>query len=265
MFMADAVLTSTQPDQPTRLEVKLDRPVVSARAFVEKAAALLDLVNSVALTMKGGGGNPPQWVVRELRMGSAVLIAERDTEDRAWDELMVSRAVATARTGLLQLAKPDGIRPPFFNQVALKNAQKLGTPVRKQRAGSLALVMGGARIEPSPFIAIRVAQIKIARLQSLGSIEGKLVDLSSRDGYTIAITDRRGHETRCVFREEMKPKVRELFDEQVRARGVLWSRDDGTRVELELKHIEPLITGAEDLPNALEVRGILTRRLRATE
>ena len=263
MDMVDELPPANQ-EHPTRLEIKLDGPVVSARAFIEKAAAMIDLVNSVALAIKGGGGLPPQWIVRELRMGSAVLIAERDTEDRAWDETMVSRAVSTARSGLLQLARPDGIRPPFFNLIALKNAKKLGTPVRRQRAGSLALVMGGARIEPSPFIAIRVGQIKIARLQSLGSIEGKLVDLSSRDGYTIAITDRRGHETRCVFREDMKQRVRDLFDEQVRARGILWSREDGTRVELELKHIEPM-TGESILPTADDVRGILTSRKRAAK
>lgn len=245
------------PAAPSRLEVKIDSPVVSARAFIEKAAAMIDLVNSVALAMRGGGGVAPNWIVRELRMGSAVLVVEHDAEDRAWDQQSISRAVSTAKTGLLQLARHDSPRPPFFTGTALQHAKRLSKPGRLPRAGSFHLVMGGARIEPSPHIAVRVDQIKAARLQSLGSVEGKLIDLSSRDGYSIAIVDRRTNsEIRCVFPESMKQQVRSLFDEQVRARGVLWSREDGVRVELELRFIQPMV-GNESLPTAADVLGLL--------
>ena len=250
----------------TRLEVKLDGPIVSAREFLEKASAMIGLVNSVAVVQRGGRVKPPQWIVRELHMGSAVLVVERDSEDRRWDEASVGAAIQSARDGLLSLARPDSPRPPYFGPRALKSARRLATPPSPRRAGNFWLYLGGERVEPSAHIKVRVDQITAARLKTLGSIEGKLIDLSARDGYSIAIVDQRTkREIRCVFPETMKARVRSLFDERVRARGVIWSRENGDRVELELRHIDPLLAPTEMVPTAAEVRGILRAHRHAAQ
>lgn len=265
--MSTAAPTDQTPNAATRLEVKVDAPLVSAREFIERAAAMIDMVNAVAMQMRGNRATrrPPQWIIRELRMGSAVLVAERDADDRAWDEPAVARAVTAAREGFLSLARPDGPRPAYFSVHALKSAKRLSKAPSPKRAGHVWLMMGGARVEPSPHIGVRIGQIAAARLQSIGSIEGKLIDLSARDGYSIAIQERRtGREVRCVFPETMKARVRELFDEQVAARGVIWSREDGTRVELELRQIDPL-PAKDTLPTSADVRGILRGAVHAAK
>lgn len=257
--------TPTAPSSD-RIEIKIDGPLVSAREFLAKAAAAIELVNAVAVELRGGKSRPPRWIIRDLRMGSAVMVAERDADDRSWDADTVTRAVSTARSGLLTLAQPDSPRPAYFSRPALKAAKQLASRPKTPRAGTLVLHMGGARVEPSEFISVRVSQIARARFQSVGSIEGKLVDLSSRDGYSIAIIDARTQrEIRCVFPESMKARVRKLFDENVRARGTIWSREDGERVELELKHIDPMMGDGEELPTFDELRGILRGAAGATK
>jgi hypothetical protein len=241
----------------TDLLLKVNRPEVSVEEFTEAAQALLAVVREVADAISGRSRSL-RWVIRELRMGSAVLEAGPEVVDDFLSPTTIERIVRTAGEGM-QALEAGGGRPPYFSDEALRHARRLASVLNSSSSevGTSSIRMGPISITPTQKLAASVDELIVGKLKSIGTVEGVLVTVSKRDGFRFYVEDRvRGKRVECHFREDLLATVLTAFDRRVIVRGVVWSRKDGEAQRIEVRSFEIVEEDAK-LPRVREMRGIL--------
>jgi hypothetical protein len=169
----------------------------------------------------------------------------------------VDLATNAAGAGIRALAA-SAHRPKFFTDEALKTARRLIQLVSEADAGKARLRFGSEVVRPSPLVLNNVDTLIKGNLPSIGSIDGRLVGVSEQNGaYSIAILDRlRGRKVRCAIPDQLLPRALQAFESRVIARGIVWSRSDGSAVRIDVRDFE-VVLDDDKLPTPDEMRGIL--------
>lgn len=242
-----------------KLVIDLDRLDVSMTDFTEAVAAQIRLVSQVMAAM-GIPSHEVRWVVADLKYGSALAAADYQIIGEHAFRADVDEAISVAGAGVRQLATSTtaATRPKHFSDEALKTSRRLFQLIAESNAGQAKLRFGAEEVRPSEHLGANVESLIRGNLQSIGSIEGKLVSVAGQDGsYTIAIQDRlRGRKVRCVIPEAILPRALKAFESRVIVRGIVWSRSDGSAVRIDVRHFEE-IPSTDLLPTRQDVRGIL--------
>lgn len=245
-----------------KLVLDLDRRDVSVEHFTEAFAAQVRLVTQVMNDM-GVPAHEVRWVVSELKHGSAFAAAEAQIIGPHAYMSDVERAVSAAGAGVHALAQ-SAVRPKHFSDEALKTSRRLIQLVTESDAGRARLGFGAEFVTPSAAVVAHVNDVMRGNLPSIGSIEGKLVGISGQDGmYAIAIKDRlRDRKVRCRIPENILERALKSFESRVIARGIIWSRIDGSAIRIDVRDFET-VPDDHELPSEEDVRGILNGYERA--
>lgn len=239
------------------LQVKLDRPDVGAAEFADAIHAMLGVVKAVGDVLTGGRGGGVRWVIQELRGGSALLDAIPEILDGSLSDALVGEMLTAVANGLQQL-DTEAVRPPYFSDIALREAKRLAEVLSEADVGLNTLRFGGIAVQPSKRIAGNVDDLIASRQKSIGTIEGRLVTLTTVGDRPIFYVEDRVRElrVRCNFNDEILDQVIRAFNHRVSVRGVIWSRQDGVPQRIDVTQFEVLRDDVE-LPRARDVRGIL--------
>lgn len=240
-----------------RIVLDLDRPDVSVEAFTEAFQAQVRLVTQVMADM-GVPTHEVRWIVAGLKHGSTYAVATPQVVGPYAVQYDIDRAARAAGAGLRALSQSPE-RPPHFSDEALKTSRRLMELVTESDAGRSRLQFGEEEVRPSTTLGEHVEALMRGNLRSIGSIEGKLISVSAGgDGaYFIAILDRlRGRKVRCHIPDTMRDRALSSFESRVIARGIIWSRNDGSAVRIDVRDFE-VVPPDDQLPRADDVRGIL--------
>ncbi len=244
------------------LHIKLDRPDVGAAEFAAAIQAMVGLVKAVGDTLTEGRGGAVRWVIQDLRGGSAFLEATPELLDDSISDAQVVEMLTAAGNGL-KLLDTTAERPPHFSDAALREAKRLAEILNEADIGVSTARFGSIAIQPSKRIAGNVDELISGRQKSIGTIEGRLVTLTTRGDRPIFFVEDRARKLRvqCNFGEEIFDRVVHAFNRRVSVRGTIWSRPDGVPQLIDVAHFELLQEDA-DLPSARDVRGILRDLMR---
>jgi hypothetical protein len=240
-----------------KIVLDLDRSDVSVEQFTEAFRLQVRLAEEVMKEM-GIPVEEVRWVVSELRYGSTHAAATPQLVGKKVFMADVDSAMNYSGAGVNELAKSSA-RPRFFNDVALNYSRRLIEIVEEADHGKARLVFGTISVAPSIAVSANVHAIIKGEVPSIGSIEGQLVGVEGADGnYKISIKDqRRNRKVPCSIHEkDQLKKALDNFEKRVIVRGMIWSREDGTPVKIEVRSLEP-IPPDEELPTRQDVRGIL--------
>jgi hypothetical protein len=240
-----------------RIVLDLDRKDVSVHDFTEAFEAQVRLVTQVMHDM-GIPTNEVRWVVSDLKHGSTFAVAEPQIIGPHAYMADIDRAARMAGIGVRMLAE-SATRPKHFSDEALKTGRRLIQIVTESDAGRARLGFGEEQVTPSPMVISHVDTLMRGNLPSIGSIDGRLVSVSAgqEGAYFIAIHDRlRGRKVRCSIPDSILDRALKAFESRVIARGIIWSRSDGSAVRIDVRDFE-VVPSDDKLPSAEDVRGIL--------
>lgn len=237
-----------------RIELDLDRGDVSTVQFAELLTAQIDLVREVMVAM-GIPATEVRWVLSDLHFGSARAVSAPQVVGTNVFMADVDRAINQTGVGLESL-RNSAERPRYFTDAALKVSRRIVALAAQSDAGRARLVFGATAVPPSERIAANVDAIIKGDLQSIGSIEGRLVGVQGTDGhYKIYVLDRlRGRKIPCHIPPEILTQALSAFERRVIVRGRIISRPDGWPQQIAVRHFEVL---PSEFPSWQEMRGIL--------
>ncbi len=245
-----------------KIGLYLDRGDISVSDFTEAFSAQVRLVREVMIEM-GIPAHEVRWVVDDLNFGSAAAVAAPQVLGGKVFMSDIDLAIRAAGVGMRELESSPA-RPKFFNDEALKTSRRLIELASGSDAGKARLTFGEQSVAPSAHITANVDTIIKSNLQSIGSIEGLLIGVQSKDGaYRIAIKDRfRGRSVPCSISPELLKRALDAFERRVIVRGIVVSRSDGSAVRIDVRSFE-VVPEDDELVAPGEVRGILAEYRRA--
>lgn len=240
------------------LDLRFGGRRITVDALLEASSRLLAILRLVDARATDRPGGTLDWVIRDLRAGSAVLelVAEpRDERTPVWAPETVVRRF---KRGMRQVAA-TGERPDAFPEEAMRRLYELtavldGNGIDRIEIGDAA---GGIAFAPGMRRAVREALE--GRYRAIGSVEGRIDGISAHaPPYTCTLyTTGSGEAIRCSFEPPLLPEIHRLFRARVSARGVFRTRPDGEVTRFRIEAIEPL-PDAEALPTVDDILGILT-------
>ena len=209
--------------------------------FVEAVGAFGKLVGNVSDAVPKR--SPVHWTP-DVRRGSVEIVAVPHSSDH--DAMTtVTKAIMDGLTAI----SLEATRPAYFNDEALKSAQKLAELGIDNRIGFNGLV--------APVDAIVAANVKTyleTPAHAYGTVEGLLQRVSSRRGNQCAVYDQRfGYSVECSLSRDLMSKALEAFDQRVLVYGyITYQNRRPQRVA-----VETLKTFPDSLTSADYVKGIL--------
>jgi hypothetical protein len=240
-----------------KIVLDLDREDVSVEQFTEAFRLQVRLAEEV-MKERGVQVDEVRWVVSDLRSGSAHATATPQLTGKNVFMADVDAAIDASGRGVNDLAK-SATRPKDFNDDALKLSRRLIEIVKEADHGKARLTFGKVKVAPSSSVTAHVAALMKEEIQGIGSIEGQLFGVEGSDGtYKISIKDqRRNRKIPCIIHDKAQlTRALASFEKRVIIRGVVWAREDGTPVKIEVRSLEA-IPADDELPTREQVRGIL--------
>ncbi len=240
---------------PNELELKLDANEVSLGHLVSASSIFAALLREVAREY-AGSERAVKWTV-EVKGGSVVLpIKGRATGDRLSDQA-VPEIVAAVVQGVKTLNERP-VRPPYFNDQALREAKALANLVSEDLP-RIAILNGVAGADATKQLMANVDEVMGAGRESIGTIEGKLQALNIHEKpQRFAIFDLLNDQrVDCYFGEHVDlEEVLGGIGRRVAVSGIIRTRGTGERFSIDVRGLR-IFPAESDLPTPDEVRGIL--------
>jgi hypothetical protein len=242
-----------------QIELHLEGPRVSIRAFLEAARSLLTVVHEVGESVVGPSAKAINWYIAELHGNSAHLIGKSEVKGqvRIQDD-DIDRILTQVEVGFDQLQSIAAI-PAHFSDVALEAAGKLGA-FTGDGVSRIEIGLGSRKLEVTQHVQANVAEVTKEKLRSMGSIEGTIETLSVHGQKRFVLYDRQsGRAVRCTFDFDEHEIFDGLWNKRVLVRGIIWSRADGRPISIQVSKPGDIYTFPpdEELPTPSQVRGIL--------
>jgi hypothetical protein len=243
-----------------RLEIGGAPGSIPVAAFLEAARHELAILRDLDRAISGSSHSSLDWIISDLRIGSAVLDAQSRPRDPSQDNgKEVSRAIVDA---ILSIER-DNRTPAYLSPEGMRHAKGLvEIPERFHLSGQLTLidltdsgrVVEQATITPASRDHIR--ELLDAKYQSIGSVEGKLEGLNVHGKPKFTVYE---HRTRravtCVFDyDRWIGAVKDLLRARIRVSGRVESNARGEILRVEVGDIEPL-PDMSKLPRARDLYG----------
>lgn len=242
-----------------QIELHLDGPHVSLRAFLDAAEALLTVVREVTKSVVGPPAKAVDWYISGLSANSAHLVARSEVKGKIrLDEKAFDEALDRIHMGLTELRTTAAI-PQHFSDAALEAAGKLAAHSHNG-VGRIEVGIGAQRVEVTQNVQANVTEVTKEKLRSMGAIEGTIEAISVHGQKRFVLYDRQwGRAVKCVFDFDEHKIFEGLWNKRVLVRGIIWARADGRPVSIQVSKPEDIYTFPPDdvLPTASQVRGIL--------
>lgn len=233
---------------------------ISAEAFAASIAGWVDLVRR--LTLEESGARPlVQWVVRELRVGSAHMdlaaVLNSALEDDGREAASVREAVPRMVVAGLERMEEGEDPSDVFSPEAAEAARLLVRPLLSERLARI-VVRNAEREVALTRLGAGRHQEPPARLRSIGSVEGELKAVSFSEARPFFSVYRAGggRAVKCYFDEgRFLEQVLALLRQRVLVSGRISRTDDGMPLTVtDVRTVRRL--GGTRLPQPADLIGI---------
>lgn len=243
-------------DQGRSFSVDVEGPRVTLKRLTKTADSALDLLNAVDSDISGRRGGGLEWVVSELSGGSVHLGATPELKSEDVDPKTADRVLDAVGDGLRTIQK-SATRPAHFSDRALTRARQLTQALDEEGVNRVRVRSNGRQVEVTQRLAANVDDLLGGKVQSIGSVEGRLetVALHGRSYFNVydAVT---GGAVKCYFSGEMLEEVKDALGRRVVVSGTIWSDRSGDVQSVKAKDLE-ILPREEDLPPAETAEGML--------
>jgi len=251
------VPNETFPDRLLNLEFGGKRITLSD--LVAASSRVLGILSDVDARTSNAPGGSLDWVIRDLRPGSAVLevYAEPKGGNNATDPWLPAEVVRRFKSGIRQVVE-RGERPPYFGERAMQQAYELVTILNTNGIQAFRVGSNGDRVEITPELRKPVREALEGSYKAIGSIEGRIEGLSAHEPpYSCTIyTLVTGEAIRCHFADPtLLTTAYNHFKRRVTLRGVLTSRPNGEVTSMRVHSIDPFPED-DELPTVDDIIGI---------
>lgn len=234
-----------------QIEIKITAKRLTPEKFLEGAKEFCALIQGVA---KNVTHTPIKWSV-ELDSGSNVMRmrAENPTAESENSLDLVSSGVRALRGGISTV-------PLGFTKREVEAAKILAALNDGEDVQSVS-IQNGSSPEDMPLSIVEVANAILVREShdAFGSVEGKVVSLSARQGFICIIYDpiERREITCYLQKPELRAEIIKGFEKEVRvlAGGLIHYSKEGHPVNITVDAIR-LFPPDSELPTVLEIQEI---------
>lgn len=243
-------------DAPS-ISLHLDPKDVSVDELLDALSAQTGLIRCVL----GEMGIPTEglrWIVRELHAGSAGGAFEAQLPTASAHLFAAITAGVDAAGRGVEMLEQRGVRPPWFNDRALAQAQKLADIASRGGTGKSRFTFGTIATSPNRHTAANVAQLVEPKDKAIGSLEGTLIGFfRMKRGYSIYLSSRLyGDRIKCDIPMHLRDAAVAAIEKRVIVRGFVWTTSNGTVAKIEARAIEALPSD-EELPRVAQMAGYL--------
>ena len=245
----------TFPDRLLDLEFGGSRITLSD--LVAASSRVLGILTDVDARTSNEPGGTLDWVIRDLRPGSAILEVYAEPKFKQTDPWVPAEVVRRFKSGIRQVVE-RGERPPYFGERAMQQAYELVTILNTNGITSFRVGHNGETVELTPALKKPVKEALEGSYKAIGSIEGRIEGLSAHEPpysctvYTLVT----GEAIRCTFADPaLLSTAYEHFKQRVTLRGVLTSRPNGEVTSMRVYSIDPF-PADDDLPTVDDILGI---------
>jgi hypothetical protein len=251
---ADKSLDNEQ--QNTSLTITVDGDSVSLESFWEIQKHFSIIFDEVDKARFGEKKRSVKWRISSVSTGSYNLTIT-GVPIKGNDTLKVMSLCSVIQEGISIIAEEPS-RPKFFSDRALKSLEALGNTIGN---GISKLQLKGRhyRVDFTKRMAANVDELIGVRHESFGSIEGVLdaINLHNDKYFTIySFLDDRG--VKCLFPDELLEEAKKYLGRKVYVYGLVRSREDGQRLNIVVREMEPLLD-PEEAPTIYNMIGILSQ------
>lgn len=239
------------PPNPEHVDLELEvgsgLPQVELRHLVSLSSTFAQLINEVGEAYTGAT-KPVRWLV-EVKKGSVRLPLRAEPASDEVGPSKVREIPSLISGGIAQLER-EAVRPAYFTDKALGQVKALangGLP--------LAVLNGIGRVTVTQQAAVNVDKLLGKPLESFGTVEGRLEELTIHAAPEFSIWQADGLKVRCLFGQRLAlPEVLAAVGKKVAARGIVKARPNGEAIAVEVEALRVL--DARDV-SAESVRGLL--------
>jgi hypothetical protein len=234
-----------------QIDLKINATFISPENFLKGVEEFFALIQGVR---KNLGINPVNWSV-EVEKGSALIRAKPEHPTPQSQD-----TIDTVCSGINALRNGMRTMPPGFTKREVEAVRALSALSDGQRIQSIFIRNGKAPEELAPSIVDVVNAMLIRESHdAFGSVEGKIVNLSARQGFICVINDLiERREITCYLQKiELRRQIIRGFEDEVRvsAGGLIHYAKEGHPVSITVDTIR-LFTPNADLPTVDEIQEI---------
>lgn len=237
-------------------ELHLEGPRVTLERLARSARAALALLREVDSEITRHAGGALEWVVEDLRSGSAHISAFPEVKHDNIPSNAVEKILDSVGQGLEEI-ESEARRPRYFTDSALEMARELTGALRDEGIIAVTIRTNGVAVSLTTRLAANVDELISGKLKSIGSVEGRLetISLHGKEFFSVyeALT---GKAVRCYFPRKLLDRVKEALSKRVQVSGTIWTTRTGETVSIQVDSIE-IFPEESDLPSARTVRGLL--------
>lgn len=240
---------------PNELELRLDAREVSLSQLVSASSIFAALLREVAREYSGSE-RAVKWTV-EVAPGSVRLPIRGQSMSDELSDVAVPEIVGAVVGGIKTLNERP-VRPPYFNDQALREAKALANLVNDDLP-RIEVVNGAVGSDATRQLMTHVDQVMGEGRESIGAIEGKLQALNihekpPRFAIFDLLTDQR---IECYFGTDVEiEEVLRGVGRRVAVSGIIKTRGTGERFSIDVRSLR-VFPAESELPTPDDVRGIL--------
>ena len=230
---------------------------VSPSEFLRGVKDFFDLIRSVSHAVAGEQGSI-EWNI-SVKGGSNLIIARGTPVGSSTPETVI-KTVSIIGEGVAALESGTQERPRYFSDIALEKAKDIAT-LRENSRGleRVEIRANGTRQAISAKSIVSVKEALGKEYTALGSVEGKLQTVTSRQGFKIVVWDSLNDKrVDCLIAdEELRIKALSAFGKRVAVHGVVKYRK-GRPISIKATRLR-VFRPREELPKAADMRGIFRK------
>lgn len=239
------------------LPLHFDGRRITLSDLMETASRVLSILREVDARTTGSEQGSLDWVIRDLRSGSAILEIMAEPKGEATPIWAAPLVVRRFKEGMSRIVA-TGERPEYFTEYAMRRAYELTAMLDPNGIEALHIGLNGDTVVLQPGMKKAVRDALEGRYRAIGTIEGRIDSLSAHEEpyFCTLYTLLSNEPVRCYFGPELLDDVYENFRARVVVRGTLNTRANGEVTSMRLQGLERLPSD-DELPTVDEIIGIL--------
>ncbi len=238
-----------------RLEIQGEPGTISLRSLGKAVDNWLGMLTDLDAAISREPRATLEWVIRDLRTNSVVLIAESHSrmEDRN-----VGPEVASAFVQGMAQVERHGTSPPYLSQQGMESARRLLKMIGRDGAAGLVVANARQEVELSALASLQIDQLLQPGHQAIGSVEGRIETISIRRGQRFVVYQHRTQKAvSCRFEgDEWLERAKELLGHRVIVAGTVHHNARGEPTRVDLTDIRR-IRSRDQLPRTSDIKGLM--------
>lgn len=246
------------PASTLRVQIEGAPRSVSLESFVTVLHETHLMLRDTDKVMTGRVGGILEWLVLDLHSveGLTAVLGSR-LRPRARADERAAKEVTAAYVEALNIAQEGDVLPPNVSEAGLDHLVRMSRWLSRNGAKGVSTeyLEGEQWAHVGPQVAANVGKLRVSRLKALGSIIGRLEEVSVHRRHRYVVYDEATKRpVRCEFPGGQLSDVKDALGHRVRVRGEVYRNSKGQPLRVEEPTFEWLTPEAE-LPTVDDLVG----------